>query len=752
MSTSLRKKSKEMAGCLLLFMTLLLLLALLTYRAEDSSWNVSTSTVQTGNFFGKLGAIVSDSLFHLFGYGAFLLAIPLAVASLKLIRGRSFTGYFSHWTGIFLLLLSVGGLFESMGLRAFGQVNFTSGGVVGAAVRHILVYYMNTGGAVMLLAAVLIIGLLLLIPRTLSELGDKFHQIRQRHGVTVSADGPGTMEAPDDVAAASTVPEEVEEEPVAAFRPEARVYRGEKTERSAATGTPASTPSQFHIPITHLELREEPPAEPDVQVSHHGRKSTFRLPSLPLLDAASSVAQISQSELMEKAQQIIRKYSEFGIDGSIDAIHPGPVVTLFEYKPAPGVKYSKMVSLVDDLCLGLRAESIRIDRIPGKSTVGIEVPNSQRQTIHIREVLESKEFLSSRSPLSLALGKRINGDVYLTDLAKMPHLLVAGATGAGKSVGLNTMITSILFKCTPDEVKFIFIDPKRLELGMYADIPHLMTPIVTDAKVAANTLIWTVHEMEERYKLLAKYAVKDIDSFNRLSREYDELDTLPYIVVVIDEFAELLSVASKEVELCLQRLAQMARAVGIHLILATQRPSVEVVTGVIKANFPSRISFRLLSKHDSKTILDTVGAEHLLGKGDMLFLPPNSAKLIRVHGAFISEEETKKLVEFLKNQAEPEYLDLVPPNGDAENGGDSVVSGDDPLYEEVARFVVKNRKASTSVLQRRFRIGYGRAARLMDILEEEGIVGEALGSRPREVLVPPDYFREVDQTHPDNKG
>lgn len=754
MASSLRKKSRELIGFLLLFVTLLLLLALLTYRPEDSSLNVATTSAQTGNFFGKIGANLSDLLFHLFGYAAFLLAVPLAVAALKLIRGRDFSGYFSHWVGVFLLLLSVGGLLELTGLRPFGQANFTAGGIIGGAVRNLLVYYLNVGGTALLLAAVLVIGLLLLIPRTLGELGERFrHLFRRQQAEAAVEEASGGME-PEDEAGAAAAPEPLPDEaPVAAFRPEPRPGRSERVERPERpeTAEPAPAPrSGFHIPITHLELKEEPPAEPDVQVSTHGQKSRFKLPSLNLLETASSMAQISQAELMEKAQQIIRKYSEFGIDGSIDAIHPGPVVTLFEFKPAPGVKYSKMVSLVDDLCLGLRAESVRIDRIPGKSTVGIEVPNSQRQIIHIREVLESKDFQGVRTPLTLALGKRINGDVYLTDLAKMPHLLVAGATGSGKSVGLNTMITSILYKCSPDEVKFIFIDPKRLELGMYADIPHLMTPIVTDAKVAANTLIWAVHEMEERYKLLAKYAVKDIDSFNKLSAEHDDIDTLPFIIVVIDEFAELLSVASKEVELCLQRLAQMARAVGIHLILATQRPSVEVVTGVIKANFPSRISFRLLSKHDSKTILDTVGAEHLLGKGDMLFLPPNSSKLIRVHGAFISEEETKQIVDFLKNQAEPEYLELVPPNGGGENGGDSVESGDDPLYEEVARFVVQHRKASTSVLQRRFRIGYGRAARLMDILEEEGIVGEAIGSRPREVLVPPDYFKEVDRTHPES--
>jgi len=502
------------------------------------------------------------------------------------------------------------------------------------------------------------------------------------------------------------------------------------------------------IPITRLELKDEFTSDTE-KILTKTEQRRFSLPKHSLLSAPTRVEAESEVELWDKARQLIEKYAEFGINGSISAIHPGPVVTLFEFKPAPGVKYSRMLTLVDDLCLGLKAVSIRIDRIPGKSTVGIEVPNTNRQTIFIRELLESKEFQRSTSPLTLALGKRINGDVYVTDLAKMPHLLVAGSTGSGKSVGLNTMITSILYKSNPDLVKFILIDPKRLELSLYADIPNLLAPIVTDAKMAANTLIWAVHEMEERYKLLAKYAVRDINHFNKLCEDTDELTLLPFVVIVIDELAELLSVASKEVEICLQRLAQMARAVGIHLIIATQRPSVEVITGTIKANFPSRISYSLLSRHDSKTILDTIGAENLLGKGDMLFLPPRSAKLIRIHGGNITDPETKRVVDFLTSFGEPQYKDLNLRADEEISGNGIPCVSDDPLYEEVARFIVKQRKASTSVLQRRFRIGYGRAARLMDILEDEGLVGEVNGSRPRDVLVPPDYFDDVDGTRED---
>lgn len=742
------RKLKEISGVLILFLNIFLLLSLLTNHPEDPSGSAAATNPAVSNFTGRIGAALSDWLFTLLGLGAFLLLIPLIYLTFKLLRARSLQGEFGRFCGFMLLLLGFLGLFELLLPKFPGGSNFTPGGIIGGAYRDILVFYVNTGGAFTLLVTLTVVGFLLMTTHTLVELVRKFRarlEPRPETEVEVKAGPPvpeedGTVRQdqeysfPDD-----EMDPDFQGESAQAGRSADYPVAAKKSEKKAAVAAPA-------IPISRLEFRRDESAEePDALTSTVLDEGEYTFPPSALLDPPCGSMKVDDAELMEKAQQIIRKYGEFGIDGSIDAIHPGPVVTLFEYKPAPGVKYSRMVSLVDDLCLGLKAESIRVDRIPGKSTVGIEVPNAQRQTIFIRELLESKEYLSSRSRLTFALGKRINGDVYLADLAKMPHLLVAGATGSGKSVGLNTMITSILYKSRPDEVKFIFIDPKRLELGMYADIPHLLTPIVTDAKMAANTLIWAVHEMEERYKLLAKFAVKDIDNFNRLSREVENLDPLPYIVVVIDELAELLSVAAKEVEICLQRLAQMARAVGIHLIIATQRPSVEVVTGVIKANFPSRISFRLLSRHDSKTILDTVGAEHLLGKGDMLFLPPNTAKLIRVHGPFISEEETKRIVDFLKSQQDPQYMDLLV--GDAGEGEpeDAGNPADDPLYDEVARFVVGQRKASTSILQRRFRIGYGRAARLMDLLEEDGLVGEANGSRPREVLVPPDYFKQAGQ-------
>jgi VWFA-related protein len=454
-----------------------------------------------------------------------------------------------------------------------------------------------------------------------------------------------------------------------------------------------------------------------------------------------------EQQLLATARRLTEKCAEFEVYGQVLQIHPGPVVTTFEFKPDPGGKYSRITNLADDLCLALKATSIRIDRVPGKNTVGIEVPNLERRTIYLREALNSSTFQGSSSKLTLGLGHLINGRPFVTDLAKMPHLLIAGATGSGKSVGLNCMVCSILFKADPQDVRFILVDPKRLELGLYEDIPHLLTPIVKDPKKAANALNWAVREMERRYKALAQEGVRNIDQFNQVvdenqGHDEEELERLPYIVIIVDELADLMMSAGKEVEIAVTRLAQMARAVGIHLILATQRPSVDVLTGLIKANFPCRISYRVSSKVDSRTILDANGAETLLGNGDMLYLSPETARPIRIHGGFISEKEIAGITKFLKKQAAPHYQEevLVGEENVVDEGLIDVSEMEDKLYDEAARFVVEVRRASTSLLQRRFRIGYGRAARLLDMMEHEGVVGPSEGSRPREILVPPELL------------
>ncbi|MFN7948157.1 MAG: DNA translocase FtsK [Blastocatellia bacterium] len=485
----------------------------------------------------------------------------------------------------------------------------------------------------------------------------------------------------------------------------------------------------------------------------------YKLPPSDMLTPPAERHELADTELMDRAIQLAEKCKEFNVSGQVKNICPGPVVTTFEFKPDPGVKYSRVTSLVDDLCLGLKAESIRIDRIPGKSTVGIEVPNDRRETIRLREVIESKKFRESESKLTLALGKTIDGLNYVADLAKMPHLLIAGATGAGKSVALNSILVSLLYKATPDEVKVILVDPKRLELGLYADIPHLITPIVTDPKRASYALRWAVSEMENRYKHLAAFGVRNIDQYNNevcatvdrnLAEDSPDLPTpLPYIVVIIDELADLMMVAARDVEESITRLAQMARAVGIHLILATQRPSVDVITGLIKANFPSRISFRVSSKVDSRTIIDSNGAEALLGQGDMLFLPPGTSRLVRVHGAFVDEKEVKRIAEHAKSQGKPDYDEKVQMSEKEAEGEDFGDMKKDEKYEEALRIVIEMGRASTSVLQRRLRIGYGRAASIIDMMYRDGIVGPEDGSKPRAVLVKADFLDRLDQIRQD---
>jgi DNA segregation ATPase FtsK/SpoIIIE, S-DNA-T family len=495
-----------------------------------------------------------------------------------------------------------------------------------------------------------------------------------------------------------------------------------------------------------LRLQAEAPATGKLPFDQTRRVnySDYGLPPLEFLNEAPPHSEQADTELLSLATRLAEKCKEFNVTGQIKHICPGPVVTTYEFKPDPGVKYSRVVSLVDDLCLALKAESIRIDRMPGKPHVGIEVPNPRRETIFLREVIESRPFRESGSKLTIALGKTIDGLNYVADLAKMPHLLIAGTTGSGKSVGVNALIVSILYRARPDEVKFILIDPKRLELGLYEDIPHLATPIIVDPKLASRSLKWAVAEMERRYRDLAGWGVRNIDGYNteimrrNLIKEYDDKGEpwkpLPYIVIIIDELADLMMTSGREVEESITRLAQMARAVGIHLVLATQRPSVDVITGLIKANFPSRISFRVSSKVDSRTIIDTNGAEQLLGRGDMLFLPPGTSRLIRVHGAYIDETEIGRIVSHIKAQGPPSYDESITQSDEEALGLEASDGEHDELFEEALRICVEMKRASTSVLQRRLRIGYGRAAAILDVMEREGLIGQADGSRPRPVL------------------
>ncbi len=519
------------------------------------------------------------------------------------------------------------------------------------------------------------------------------------------------------------------------------------------------------IPICPLEGAPEPVARksaPRPAPEPRHASTTFRLPTTDLLNEPQGRAAYDEQELKDVAARVKSKFEEFNVLGSVVQINPGPVVTTFEFKPEAGIKYTRITTLNEDLCMALQAESILIERIPGKPTVGIEVPNTRREVIALREVFESDEFGASQSHLTISLGKDINGRIKIAALDSMPHLLIAGSTGSGKSVMINSMIMSVLYKSTPDDVRMILVDPKRLELGLYEGIPHLLTPVITDPRKATNALRNAVLEMERRLRILAEQGVRNIDQYNRKIRKLqqeprslfddqspvEELRPLPYILILIDELADLMMIEGRNVEESVTRLAQMARAVGMHLVLATQRPSVDVITGLIKANFPARISFRVATRVDSRTILDVMGADHLLGKGDMLFLPPGSSRLTRVHGAFVTETEINRVVDFWKEQAAPEYdstLLLAPPAEDAEFADEEPSSDEqDPMYEEALRVVLEMGKASTSTLQRRLRLGYGRAARILDTMHRDGIIGPPDGSKPREVLKRPEWLTEVE--------
>jgi S-DNA-T family DNA segregation ATPase FtsK/SpoIIIE len=554
-------------------------------------------------------------------------------------------------------------------------------------------------------------------------------------------------------------------------RAESQEYAPSRAESAAAAHRTGIERMAEEDPVAFVEPAPEP-AIADIEVTDRAdtqvkSKTTlpkiagsYKLPPSSLLHRPDEAQSVDEGELKVLAQVLTDKYAEFDVHGQVTQINPGPVVTTFEFKPEAGIKYSRITGLTDDLCLALRAESILIERMPGKSTVGIQVPNREREVIWLRENLESQEFIGTKSKLTLGMGKDINGRLAVADLAGMPHLLIAGSTGTGKSVCINAMIMSILYKATPDQVRLVLVDPKRLELGNYEGVPHLYTPIITEPKQAANALRNAVREMERRLKLLAAKGVRNIDSYNRLFDDTPSLfaeqspdeGPIPYIVIIIDELADLMMLDGNNVEESITRLAQMARAVGIHLVLATQRPSVDVITGLIKANFPARVSFRVATKVDSRTILDANGAESLLGRGDMLYLPSGSARVHRLHAPFVTEKEIAAVVEFWKAQGQAQYqkefLEVPKDERDAggDNGGEIGENENDPLFNDAVRLVIEFGKASTSLLQRRLRIGYGRAAHLIDLMERDGIVGAADGPKPREVLKRPDWISEVEES------
>jgi S-DNA-T family DNA segregation ATPase FtsK/SpoIIIE len=729
-------------------------------------------------------------LFQSIGLAAYLIPFLILAAAWRRFRTQRINAPMYRLLGLTIVVLSAAALLTLANIHPFFDASVNAGGLIGVLIARALVAGLNTIGAAILLTAIAATGILLATNFSFANagqsLGERFGSLRslpvrfkawrlarranreiaRRQKIDASGpNGNGALTGPQvvnsegqPISQARSAPESAEI--ASAFESFAASTSG-KAMVAAAGAAPAkrglfrgkATPAAETAVVSEM-LREaavkrktESPASGSLPFESRKAakaKSDYQLPLLEFLNEAQMRREQADDELLGMATKLAEKCREFNVTGQIKFICPGPVVTTYEFKPDPGVKYSRVTGLVDDLCLALKAESIRIDRMPGKPHVGIEVPNPRRETILLREVIESRAFRESTSKLTIALGKTIDGLNYVSDLARMPHLLIAGTTGAGKSVGVNSLLVSILYRARPDEVKLILIDPKRLELGLYEDIPHLATPIIVDPKQAARALRWAVAEMERRYKQLAGWGVRNIDGYNaeiarrNAAKEFDETGEpwkpLPFIVIIIDELADLMMASGHEVEESIARLAQMARAIGIHLILATQRPSVDVITGLIKANFPSRIAYRVASKVDSRTSLDTNGAEHLLGRGDMLFLPPGSSRLLRVHGAYVDESEINKIVTHIKAQWQPDYDETIT-QSDEEAMGLADSDGErDELFEDALRICVEMKRASTSVLQRRLRIGYGRAAAVLDQMEREGLIGQADGARPRPVL------------------
>jgi S-DNA-T family DNA segregation ATPase FtsK/SpoIIIE len=777
--STISRRVSEFIGVALFACALIWMISLATYVPNDPVWFFSTGGHETpANFAGRVGAFLAELSYQLFGYAAYLIPAVMVIAGWHYFWCRSLDAAGTKATGSLLLFGCVSTFLSLVvGSVEIAGEPFRAGGYVGEWLAGMMSEYFNrTGSTIVVLTGIFLsvivstqfsfgrlFGALLgavrdLISRafiSFREWREERRREQQRRDViakhTKKGQPPPEIKPPVPIVPDIPAPtvSELASKPVRRRELEAPAA---PAPAPAAFGSPKSfapKPPKVSLPTPPLPLADP---EPTAKAPAERRKGEYALPPLALLDAPKTERKIDERELMDGARLLEEKCREFAVEGSVVQIHPGPVVTTFEFKPDAGVKYSKITGLADDLCLAMQAESVLIDRIPGKSTVGIQIPNRNREQISLRELLESEVYRRSTSKLTLTLGKTIHGEPYVADLTAMPHLLIAGSTGAGKSVGINGMLTSMLYRATPDDVRLIMIDPKRLELGMYEDIPHLLTPVVVDPKQAANALRWAVHEMEERYKTLAAEGVRNIEQYNRNIQhalaekrtppDGEQPKPLPFIVVVIDELADLMMVASNEVEESIARLAQMARAVGIHLILATQRPSVDVITGLIKANLPSRIAFRVASKIDSRTILDSNGAEQLLGRGDLLFLPPATSRFIRLHGPYISEQESARLASFLRKQGKPTYDETI--TAEEKSAAEAIELDKDDLYDEAARIVVQSGQASISYLQRRLRIGFSRAARLVDMMEMEGLVSPAAGGKPREVLVDKAYFDEVD--------
>ena len=730
-----------------------LLFALWTYDAADPAWSHRGASTEVKNLGGPFGALVADVLFNLFGYLAFLIPFMLAYGGLKLYlhrhdrEPRDWNHRLVVWVGCGLLFIGGCGLATLHFSGGAASLPFSNGGVVGDLVGLGLVSVFSFVGATLFLLALFLSGVSLFTGLSWLRLMDAVGRLAFR-AVEAARDG-GSAVADWFVGLKA--------------RRERREHVEEEKKILASHPAPRIEPVIPKVKPSERSQRER--QVPLFEVPESGELPALSLLDEPLTHKAPS---FSRQSLEGMSRLLEKKLLDFNIEVQVVAVHPGPVITRFEIEPAPGIKASQITNLSKDLARSLSVVSVRVvENIPGRTTMGIEVPNESREVVRLKEVLSSQEYEEVRSPLTLALGKDISGHPVVEDLSKMPHLLIAGTTGSGKSVCVNSLIMSMVYKASPEQVRLIMIDPKMLELAVYEGIPHLLAPVVTDMKQAGNALRWCIAEMERRYRLMAALGVRNIAGYNRKVKEAEEkgrpiadplvraeegemapapaLTPLPYIVILIDELADLMMVVGKKVEQLIARLAQKARAAGLHLIVATQRPSVDVITGLIKANIPARIAFQMSSRVDSRTVIDQMGAEQLLGHGDMLFLQPGQGVPQRVHGSFVDDHEVHRVAAALKKGAEPVYNDDIL-TGEAlpEAGGSSVFTagmgtGDeaDPLYDEALAIVTETRRASVSGVQRRLRIGYNRAARLIEEMEKAGVVGPLQSNGSREVLAPP---------------
>tara|TARA_R100001244_G_scaffold131680_2_gene105391 strand:- start:26857 stop:29199 length:2343 start_codon:yes stop_codon:yes gene_type:complete len=774
---------KEGALIALGALCLYLWMALLTYDPADPGWTHTSNVEQVQNAAGRAGAWFADILFMALGYFAYLFPLLLGVKTLQVFRSRhqpwQWSGWLFSWRliGLVFLVLS-GATLAYIHFHSSANMPASAGGALGESLGQLAINALNVQGSTLLFIALFLFGLTVFTDLSWFKVMDLTGKITldllELIQSLVNRWWSARLERKQLVAQLREVDERVSEvaAPMVRDRREQAKVKERLIEREEALSKHMSERENRPAPIITPPAAPKA-AEPSKRVLKEKQAPLFvdsavegTLPPISILDVAEKKQKKFSPESLEAMSRLLEiKLKEFGVEVMVESVHPGPVITRFEIQLAAGVKVSRISGLAKDLARSMAIISVRVvEVIPGKTTVGIEVPNEDRQIVRFSEVLSSPEYDEAKSPVTLALGHDIGGKPVITDLAKMPHLLVAGTTGSGKSVGVNAMILSILFKSTPEEARLIMIDPKMLELSIYEGIPHLLCPVVTDMKEAANALRWSVAEMERRYKLMSKMGVRNLAGFNRKVKDaedagepladplykreniHDEaplLKTLPTIVVVVDEFADMMMIVGKKVEELIARIAQKARAAGIHLILATQRPSVDVITGLIKANIPTRMAFQVSSKIDSRTILDQGGAEQLLGHGDMLYLPPGTGLPIRVHGAFVSDEEVHRVVEAWKLRGTPDYIeDILAGVEEAGSGfdgsseGSSEGSEEDPLYDEAVRFVTESRRASISAVQRKLKIGYNRAARMIEAMEMAGVVTSMNTNGSREVIAP----------------